>query len=199
MMDFISPCSKKSTERSLWPSIVVWLVSVWLAVAAHASGIDILQFAMTATEDGVQVNADFDFEISSELENLVERGVTLSFKAEIEMHRSRWYWFDERVLKKSQTVSLSYHALTRQYRVAIGELRQTYGSLREALRRVSRLRNWRVIERNHLESGVDYEVMFRYFLDISQLPKPLQVTAFTSGGWDLSASLYEEHYTLDEK
>jgi hypothetical protein len=40
---------------------------------------------------------------------------------EFDLFRPRWYWWDESVILSVLTYRLSYHALTRQYRVnAVG-------------------------------------------------------------------------------
>jgi hypothetical protein len=193
-----TPCSPRRSDRR--PLGSSWLAGLCLAVAcllgdAHAGGIELRDFALSPSEEGYEVNATMEFEIPLALENLVERGVILSFKADIEIFRPRWYWFDERVARKAQTVRLSYHALTRQYRVAIGDLQQSFPTLQDAVRQLSRLHSWLVAERKDLKPGVAHRVSFRYFLDTTELPKPLQVTAFTSSGWDLSAPIVQVSYT----
>jgi hypothetical protein len=75
------------------------------------------------------------------------RGVTLYFVVDFELSRSRWYWLDEQVASRSQTYQLSYHALTRQYRLSSGALHQSFTSLDDAQRILSRLRNWQVIDK----------------------------------------------------
>lgn len=166
----------------------------WLGTA-HAAGVDIREFALSPSDEGYEVDASVDFEIPLVLENLLERGVTLTFRAELEISRPRWYWFDDRVARKIQTTRLSYHALTRQYRVASGNLQQTFPTLNDAVRKLSRLRDWSVAERKDLKPGVVHRVSFRYFLDTAELPKPLQLTAFTSSGWELSAPVLQFSYT----
>jgi hypothetical protein len=162
---------------------------------AQASGIDVRDFALDPSDEGYEVNATFDFEMPLVLENLLERGITLSFRADLEIFRPRWYWLDERVARKVLTTRLSYHALTRQYRVSSGTLQQSFPTLHDAVRKLSRLRDWLVAERKDLKPGVPHRVSFRYFLDTTELPKPLQLTAFTSGGWDLSAPILQISYT----
>jgi hypothetical protein len=45
---------------------------------------------------------------------------------EFELMRPRWYWVDEKVLSVSTQYRVSYNAITRQYRVAVGLLGQTF-------------------------------------------------------------------------
>jgi hypothetical protein len=75
---------------------------------------------------------------------------------------------------------LSYHALTRQYRLQSGALYQNFASLEEALEVMRRLRNWQVAERSVALRGSSYDAAVRMRLDTSQLPRPLQVSALTN-------------------
>ncbi|MCK7490978.1 MAG: DUF4390 domain-containing protein [Comamonadaceae bacterium] len=71
-------------------------------------------------EDGFVLNAEFQVELNPRLEEVVARGVPLYIVADFEPRRPRWYWFDEVVAQRSLTWRLSYHALTRQYRLSTG-------------------------------------------------------------------------------
>ena len=175
------------------------LFACFYGLPAQATGLESRNFSLSLVDDNYELNASFELEISPFLEKMLERGVTLSFKAEFELLQARWYWLDERVVKKTQTVQLSYHPLTRQYRVASGQLQQTYPSLRQALRKISRIHAWPVAERKDLKFGQAYQLSFRYFLDISQLPKPLQITAFTQGDWQWSSPTIERSFTPESR
>ena len=140
-------------------------------------------------EEAYELNVKTDFELAPHLEQMLERGVTLTFRAEFEVFRPRWYWLDDRVARRTMNIRLSYQELTRQYRVANGEFQQSFSSLREALRRLSSIRHWQIVEARALTPGLAYEARFRYYLDTSQLPKPLQLSAFASSEWDLSSEL----------
>lgn len=202
-MHFMTASSTRSSSRpfeafraGLLGQLAALCLALWCTLAtAQAGGIDVREFELSPADEGYEVSATFDFEVPLVLENLLERGVTLSFRADLEIFRPRWYWFDDRVARKVQTTRLSYHALTRQYRVSSGNLQQTFPTLHDAVRKLSRLRNWLVAERKDLRPGGAHRVTFRYYLDITELPKPLQLTAFTSGGWDLSAPTVQISYT----
>lgn len=137
--------------------------------------------------DGWVLSADFGLPLPQRLEEAVNRGVPLYFVVDFELFRPRWYWWDERVAQASQTLRLSYHALTRQYRVTLNGYPQSYASLAEALRSLSAVRGWKVAEAGDLKLGTSYEAQVRMRLDMSQLPKPFQVTAITNRDWTLQA------------
>ncbi len=169
------------------------LLGVWLLFAgwAVAAEIDILNPQLNAVEDGYAVSADFGLDLNARLEEAVTKGVVLHFLVEFELTRPRWYWLDDKLLSRQLNIRLSYHALTRQYRVSTGGLHQSYATLSEALRVLSRLRNWLVIERGAekpaLRAGETYQAALRIKLDISQLPKPFQIAAVGSRDWNYAA------------
>ena len=145
---------------------------------------------LNAGEDGYSLSSDFHFELGPRLEEAVAKGVILYFVAEFDMTRARWYWFDEKLVSRSQVYSLSYHALTRQYRLTSGGgLHQSFQTLREALSVLSHLRNWLVVERGDksFRAGETYHAALRLRLDINQLPRPFQISALGNREWSLSS------------
>lgn len=160
-----------------------------LPVLAWAAEIEIANPQIVAGDDGYVVSADFKFELTPRLEEAVTKGVVLYFVVEFEMTRGRWYWFDEKLVSRSQTHSLSYHALTRQYRLSTGGLHQSFSSLSDALAVLSRLRRWTVIEKGDklIQPGDSYSSALRMRLDFNQLPKPFQISALGNKDWNLSS------------
>ena len=168
--------------------LLVLFCALWLG-HAQAESIALREVSFVPLDDAYELNVKADFELAPHLEQMLERGVTLTFRAEFEVFRPRWYWLDDRVARRTMNTRLSYQELTRQYRVANGEFQQSFASLREALRRLSSIRHWQITEARALTPGLAYEARFRYYLDPSQLPKPLQLSAFASSEWDLSSEL----------
>jgi len=170
-----------------------WLLALFAIVPALAlaAEIEIANPQITASDDGYVVAADFSFELNERLEEAVTKGVVLYFVVDFEMTRPRWYWLDEKLLSRSQTYRLSYHALTRQYRLSTGGLHQSFDSLSDALRMLSRLRNWLVIDKGAEKAGVrpgeTYTAALRMRLDINQLPRPFQIAALGNKDWNLAS------------
>ena len=169
------------------------LVSLLLALAlgwyapARADNIEIHHISLEGNDEGYALDADFQIDLNPRLEEAVDKGVPMYFEVEFELTRKRWYWFDERPVSKQLMLRLSYHALTRQYRVSSGALYQSFSSLPEALRVLSRVRSWQVLERSELNAGTEYQAELRMRLDVTQLPKPFQLNALTSRDWNLAS------------
>lgn len=150
------------------------------ALCARADEIDVVDARLAASEEGLLLSADFAFDFNSRLSEMVANGVPLYFVVEFELTRPRWYWWDENTATRLTQWRLSYHALSRQYRLSTGPLQQNFATLEEALDVMRRLRNWQVLEHSVSLRGSSYGAAVRMRLDTSQLPRPLQVSELTN-------------------
>lgn len=165
------------------------MLLLFMPFLAWTAEIDITNPQIAASEEGYVLAADFNFELNQRLEEAVTKGVMLHFVADFELSKARWYWLDEKLAVRSQTYRLSYHALTRQYRLSTGGLHQSFASLSEAMQMLARLRNWVVVEKGDktVRAGETYQADLRLRLDITQLPRPFQITALGNKDWSLSS------------
>ena len=182
-------------------SILVALAVILLTVPmAQADGIVVRKAEIRMTEDGYQLTANFDIRLSFLLEQALTHGISLNFVSEFSLTLSRWYWLNSVALKNEETTKLSYSALTRQYRIKRGELFQNFVSLDEALRALGNqsssiipadlLNKKAGYLSSLLKTNANYTAYTRMRLDVSQLPKPLQVNALTSDDWRLDSEGY---------
>lgn len=166
----------------------------------YAAGIDVRKAEIRLVDEGYQLAANFNISLSFYVEQALVRGITLNFVSEFMLTRSRWYWLDEVVAKSEQTTKLSYSALTRQYRISRGALFQNFDSLEEALNVLGHqtsspitpaqlnTRSGYIV--SMFKSDPTYSAYVRMKLDISQLPKPLQVNALAGDDWSLDSADY---------
>jgi len=168
----------------LWTSVVA---DPRQAHAADAIEVQAAHLEPDASAGGWLLAADFVLPLPGRLADAINRGVALYFTVDFELSRSRWYWWDERILQASRTYRVSYHALTRQYRLTLDGLGRSFESLEDLLAALARLRGWRVVEPGQLRAGTEYEARVRMRLDTSLLPKPFQVSAITNRDWTLQA------------
>jgi len=162
---------------------IAHLTALLLAIAAlnaSANEAEVRAASLEAVEDGLVLNADFTFELSQRLQEVVANGVPLYFRVEFELMRPRWYWLDEKAASRVLQLRLSYHALSRHYRLSTGLLQQNFTTLEEALNVLKRVRNWLVVDRTATFSDADYEAAVRLRLDTGMLPRPFQLSAITS-------------------
>jgi hypothetical protein len=174
------------------------LLCLLVSGIVHAAGVEALRQELTAADaEHYALSADFRVDFNARLEEVVTRGVPLVFDLEFRLERPRWYWANETIARKRQTWRLSYHALTRQYRLSTGSLHQSFAALEDAIQVFSRVRRWPVLEAK-LKPGSIYVASLRLRLDISQLPKPFQVSAFTNRDWDLDSDWQEWDFVVPD-
>ncbi|WP_371440357.1 DUF4390 domain-containing protein [Methylovorus sp. MM2] len=164
-----------------------------MAVYAAASSLHIKTAELVATNESYALHADFDLNLSAEVEDALSKGIPLTFLIEFQLLSPRKYWFDDEIISASSQVTLSYHALSRQYLVNRNNHQQTFVSLQEAKEELSHLRDWQVLDKTLLKKGEIYHAGLRIRLDQSKLPKPLQVEALGSANWDMISERY--HWT----
>jgi hypothetical protein len=187
----------------LWIGLTVWLT----AGPARADTIAVQRASLQADgTGGWSLDARFDFELNSSLEDAVNKGIPLYFTTEFELTRSRWYWFDERPVSITQTLRLSFQPLTREYRVSTGGLQQGFSSLsqgfsslNEALAVIKHVTSWHVIDRNQVQPGETYTASVRMQLDTALMPKPFQVDAVNNRDWTLASDWKRFTFTVAER
>ena len=157
------------------------------STSASAEGIKIKSFELEKVDNDWLLNAAFQIELSSGLEDAVQKGVVLYFQTEFDLTRSRWYWFDERPAIAQRQTRLSYQPLTQQYRIASEGFTFSAKTISEALQAVGSIGGWRVIDANQLDAGKSYTASLRMSLDLSKLPKPFQVNALNNRDWNVSS------------
>lgn len=177
--------SRLKLLRLLAACVVLWMG----ASAACAEGIAMRKAEAHFSDGSYQLSADFEISFNFVVEQALTRGVPLYFISEFTLTRPRWYWFDEEVAQSEQTIKLSYNSLTRQYRITRGSLFQNFANMDEALSSIKH--QSASIEAELLKKKDDSHVAsVRMRLDVTQLPKPLQVNALTNNDWTLDSDWY---------
>lgn len=192
-MAFTTHCCKNGLERLA--RLCGALVLIVCATAALAGSIEPKRAALLTVEDGSTVlSAEFAIDLGPRLEEAVSRGVPLYFNLEFELTRPRWWWSNESTVSKNTPYRLSYTALTRQYRLTVGNLHRNFSTLSEALRVLSRFSEIPVADKGVLKMGESYDAGLRLSLDRTQLPKPLQVDAIANRDWQVETRVLRWNY-----
>ena len=186
-MPFQSPLRACAGIGAAWIRGLVALLFACFLPLAQAEGISVTSATIEQAEDGWNLDAAFDVQFSSRLEEAVNRGVPLYFIVEFELARPRWFWFDQKPVQLSQTYRISYTPLLRQYRLSVGNVYQNFTRFEEVTRVLSRLRGWHVADKGALKKDQVYQASVRMRLDTAQLPKPFQLNAIASRDWSLAS------------
>lgn len=170
-------------------SFVGGLLALLLPAApAAADEIEVRDVALRSVEEGLVLDADFAFDLTPRLAEVVANGVPLYFRVDFQLTRKRWYWFDEITASRRLDLRLSYHALSKQYRLSTGLLQQSFPTLEEALNVLKRVRNWLVVDRSVRLAEAEYDAGVRMRLETTLLPKPFQLSALTGRELQLESS-----------
>ncbi|MFZ3088219.1 MAG: DUF4390 domain-containing protein [Methylotenera sp.] len=160
------------------------------ALAADGS-LHIRSANLITFEDDVLLNADAEINFSPEMEKAILKGFTFNFLIEFQLIVPRKYWFNDEIATTVQQVSVSYHALSRQYIVMRNEQQRTYASLDEAIEDLSIIQDLKVFEKSDVEKGEPYLAVLLMRLDHKKLPKALQVEGMASNDWKMTSQRFE--------
>jgi hypothetical protein len=205
-MAFITLCWKKTQrlEQLLqqglkrWRQHVVLLcVALWCGLGWADTAVEMQALKVERTEQDVYVSVNWRFEVPSALEDALLKGIPLYFVTEVDISRERWYFYDKRIARAERHVRVSYLPLTRRWRINISpqpfsagglgmSLAQTYDSLDEAMLAVRRLVQWRVANASDIESDAKQTLAINFRLDLTQLPRPLQMGAAGQSDWNIN-------------
>jgi hypothetical protein len=162
-----------------------------------ATEVSMLQIERNA--DSLLLSATVNFSLPATVEDALLKGVPVIFVAEADIVRERWYWLNKRVASTQRHMRLVYQPLTRRWRLAVASgliasnglgvtLNQTFDSLEDALGIIRRMSGWQIAELADLEPTARYRVDFFFRLDVSQLPRPLQIGVLGQSDWSLATS-----------
>ncbi|MDP3699782.1 MAG: DUF4390 domain-containing protein [Hylemonella sp.] len=191
----------KRARLDLCALIVCALFGCLQPVDLHAQPVvaEVTQLDLNRSGDGVELAAAVTFQLPPAVEDALYKGLPLIFVEEAEVYRERWYWMDKRVGGAQRHMRLVYQPLIRRWRLTAGAgavggsqggvaLAQSFDTLEEALGVIRRVSGWRIAEFADLETGTRHRFEFRFRLDITQLPRPLQIGALGESDWVLALS-----------
>jgi len=207
-----TPCLKNARanprgRRSSAPLaalLLAWVLLLsWLPLTAAAqqgrTGPTVTQMRLEQADDGVYLTAAVQFELPSLVEEVLDKGIAIYFVAEAEVFQERWYWTDRKVAQVTRHMRLAYQPLTRRWRLNVSpvpitgtagfgvSLNQNFDSLSDAMDAVKRVGRLRLGDVADIGDEPQHQVMFRFRLDTSQLPRPFQIGVVGQADWNIVA------------
>ncbi|MDD2545263.1 MAG: DUF4390 domain-containing protein [Burkholderiaceae bacterium] len=157
---------------------------------------EVTDLRLERSEDGLYLSASLQFTLPSLAEDALYKGIPMFFVAEAQVLRDRWYWSDREVAVTARHMRLSYQPLTRRWRLNVSSepftytglgvaLGQSFDALDDAVAAMQRMSRWKIAEAGAIDSDGGHTVHFRFRLDMSQLPRPLQIGAVGRAGWSM--------------
>lgn len=193
--------------QRLW-RLVIAVCFCLLSSTTHAqtTAVQLVDFQIEKSEDGVYLNATLAFELPASLEDALVRGMPVNFLMQATVLRERWYWYDKRTSIAERYVRISYQPLSRRWRVmqstqpmqssGLGvSLGSSYDSLKDALQSVQKINRWKIADLSVLKTDAKQKLDFHFILDLSQLPQALQFGNLATNDWALE---FNHALRLDE-
>lgn len=138
------------------------------------------------------LNADFDLSFNDDLDEAIKKGIPVNFIIEFELKKSRRYWFDEEVTKKTKEILLSYHALSKQFTLTESENRLiAFDNLTQAKNELKKIKNWRIFDKSQIDDTEKYSAYLQVKLDQTKLPKQLQADITSNQEWQLASKQFQ--------
>jgi Domain of unknown function (DUF4390) len=192
MMVYFMPYYKSAKRFLAHITCIVLTVFIVFSTLANAasSGIHIKSAELLAVDESYSLSTDFDISLSPVIEDALNKGVPLTFLLEFQLSSPRKYWFDDEIVTQTQFVTLSYHALSRQYLVNRSGHQQSFSNLQQAKDDISNIKAWAVVDKKLLKKGESYIAAIKVRLDQTKLPKPVQVEAIGSDDWSIASERY---------
>lgn len=152
------------------------------------------QLKLQRTPEGLFLSAQLVWSLPPGVEQALLKAVPVYVVMQADVVRERWYWTDQRLVRKARTWRLAYQPLTRQWRLSMASgsgpaatldyaLHHNHPSLASALAAMSRLTAWPLAEAHQLPAEGSLWVDFRFTLDATLLPRPFQLGGPGGGEW----------------
>ena len=200
-MGFITHCWKSAkVEPRRWGRWVLW---AWLLLASSAwaqnSVAELIELRPERRDAALYLTAQLKLELAPAVEDALIKGLAVHFVAEAELMRDRWYWSDRKVGAASRYYRLAFQPLTRRWRLNVsnepissaglaGSISQSFENLADALAVIRRQSAWKIAEMSDVPTDTRQYINYRFWLDMSQLPRPFQIAAGNQTEWSLSVA-----------
>jgi hypothetical protein len=181
----------------LWLCMGLLLSLCCAPVAWADTPVEMQGLRVERVDNAVTISANMRFDLPPSLEEALLKGVSLYFVTEVDVLRERWYFYDKRVAHAERHVRLFYMPLTRRWRVNISprpfsagglgmSLGQSYDTVDEAMTAVQRIAQWPIAQAADIDADAKQNINLSFKLDLTQLPRPLQIGAAGQNEWNLS-------------
>lgn len=179
----------------------------WAWVGLHgqsAHAVDLVPAEVTSlrvvrADDGLYLSASLNFDLPAAVEEAMLKGIPITFVSEADVYRDRWYWYDKRVATATRSVRLAFQPLTRRWRINVASgtvaspptglaLAQNFDNLSDAFAAVRRIARWKIADVADVDIHSRHNIDYRFKLDVSQLPRPLQIGVAGQTEWNINAA-----------
>jgi hypothetical protein len=155
-----------------------------------SNSLNIRHAELTLVEDIYELNADVDVKFNADMEEALNKGFEFNFLVEFQLAIPYQYWFDDEIATVTHRITLSYHALSRQYLLVRGDQQKAFASLDEVREDLGKIREIKVFNKADVNKGEAYRAALLVRLDHAKLPKAL-LEAESKDEWKMSSQRFE--------
>ena len=170
--------------------LALGMLFVWQT--AYAGDITIEDASLVNKDGSLVVISTSQFLFSDAAIEALESGVGLYIEFDLNINRSRRFFWDKRIFRLTKRLKIERHALTERYIVTdqVDQQRRLYDSIESAVAGLNEMSDIPVASLSELQQS-NYTMALRARLDIESLPAPLRPIAYISPAWRMSSGWFE--------
>jgi len=160
---------------------------------AKNNSIEINYLNIVTLEDELRLDAEINYQLNERIKEALNNGITMIFQVEVQVKLLRKWRLSKIVSGVTQSHSLKYHALSKQYIWENSETgaNDTFPDLNSALIHQGRITAMYIAETTNLKQEGKYIVQIRSRLLTNELPLPLRMKSYFSSAWRMNSGWYE--------
>jgi hypothetical protein len=166
--------------------------------AVQALPAKVTRLGLVRETQGFSVFAQMQFDLPKAAKEVLLKGVSLYFMADLSVIRPRWFWRDEVMLSQQQYWRLTYLPVSRRWQLQratepwskpgglIAE--QLFDDLDSALKALQNVERWSLADSRFMSTSQGKTLTFTFELEQLLLPRPLTLNPLGKDIWKLRIS-----------
>ena len=171
--------------RKIPTSFFTVLLLAVIIQSAFASDFTIHSVRSELDDDVYLLSARLDIDLGKEMREALKNGVPLVFVLDLHVKEKKYRWYRKSVVKLEQRYELRYHALSQLYiltNLNTG-IQTSFRSLSRSLDSLGKIESLPLLDASVIADRDNVSALLRLRLDVSELPLPLKVRAYTNDDW----------------
>lgn len=143
------------------------------------------------------LNAHLKINWNERLKETLHYGIPLFFVADAQITQKRFYIWNTQIAHAQKKWQISFHPITREYRLHYGGLYQSFVHFENLEQALSNIKNWKISPKNDFNFDENTTLSFRFYLDTSALPQTFQIGIWGNKEWLLDSGwIFQKNLAL---
>ena len=190
----------KIKRLQLYSVLIVCMGLFSNSVFADDFAISVQRAALDQQSDWYVLDADIDFQLSSEAKQALRNSIALNWEMHLEVYKQRPLIWDEVIIDLSLQYQIRYHALLNMYQIkqnSTGSI-VSFTSLSSALQSLGIVRGLKAFKKEQLEFPGTYYAALKLQFMKENLPLPLRPISYFTKQWYLSSDWFRWPIQIQE-